>query len=658
MIRPQPDPGEDPLRDVVRPDGARERFDAARLAASIHRAALAVGQGELLLAEELASLVALVLQSEHAGASAPTRAVREAAERVLMETGHHDVARSYILQQAHGEDVAAAREPGPSRAHAASVADGAPRIASLGRERLERFDAGDLAQGLVLEVGMRSGDAREIAAAVGRRVAAHGAARLAAATLRQWVAVELLERGRADLLPRVQGLGMPAHEIEAIAFSRAPTGERSDARLGQELLRRYSLARVLDPAVAEAHLSGDLHVDGLSAPGHALAATIDLGEVRRAALPGALAALLHLVHGVEPALHGTLTLAHVERAFAPAFTNTAHAEETARALLLALADGAAGRRGRAPRRVLGVGVELPARHATSLFRRGAEPEAVRGRLLAFVTHLLDAAVDFAAHLHLPRVRVLVDEGEEERELLSISAGLQPALALGVAEVAHAARAPTVRVVGARVGLNVARLGLQAGRRRERELLRALPALVERGVAAATCVVRDLLQRDESGLGFLRRLHDVARDVGGDLSIELPGSHSYSVELVPVGVDAAVRAVTERDPAESEPAARLRDDVVAALAAALPTAGTSRFEAVEQPFSEAELRFGRLDFLAFPRGHDVLGLAHDGAAFRYACDPAPPRGPLAARAAASLASRSTSAAPAVRASRPSEGTVSA
>jgi hypothetical protein len=657
MIRPQPDPGGDPLRDVVRPDGARERFDAARLAASIHRAALAVGQGELLLAEELASLVALVLQSEHAGATAPTRAVRETAERVLMETGHHDVARSYILQQARGEEVATAREPARARASVPPPADGAPRIASLGRERLERFDAGDLAQGLVLEVGLRSGDAREIAAAVGRRVSAHGAARLAAATLRQWVAVELLERGRADLLPRVQGLGMPAHEIEAIAFART-AGERSDARLGQELLRRYSLARVLDPAVAEAHLSGDLHVDGLAAPGQALEATIDLGEVRRAALPGALAALLHLVHGVEPALHGTLTLAHVERAFAPAFTNTAHAEETARALLLALADGAAGRRGRAPRRVLGVGVELPARLATSLFRRGAEPEAVRGRLLAFVTHLLDAAVDFAAHLHLPRVRVLVDEGEEERELLAISAGLQPALALGVAEVAHAARAPTVRVVGARVGLNVARLGLQAGRRRERELLRALPALVERGVAAATCVVRDLLARDESGIGFLRRLHDVARDVGGDLSIELPGSHSYSVELVPVGVDAAVRAVTERDPAESEPAARLRDDVVAALAAALPTAGTARFETVEQPFSEAELRFGRLDFLAFPRGHDVLGLAHDGAAFRYACDPAPPRGPLAARAAASLAPRSTPAAPAVRASRPSEGTVSA
>ena len=72
-----------------------------------------------------------------------------------------------------------------ARANGAAQDDGAPRIASLGRERLERFDADDLAQALVLEVSLRSVDAREIAAAVERRVMAQGAPRLAAATLRQ-----------------------------------------------------------------------------------------------------------------------------------------------------------------------------------------------------------------------------------------------------------------------------------------------------------------------------------------------------------------------------------------------------------------------------------------------------------------------------------------
>jgi len=95
-------------------------------------------------------------------------------------------------------------------------------------------------------------------------------------------------------------------------------------------------------------------------------------------------------------------------------------------------------------------------------------------------------------------------------------------------------------------------------------------------------------------------------------------------LVPVGVDAAVRAVTERDPGESEDSTRLRDDVIGTLKAALPagTASPTRFELREESFPEAELRFGRQDWLAFPRGRDVLGLAHDGAAFRYSFDPAP------------------------------------
>jgi transcriptional regulator NrdR family protein len=642
MERPEPEPGERPLREIVRRDGARERFDAARLAASIHRAALAVGQGELLLAEELAALVALVLASDHDGAAPSTRSLRETVERMLMETGHHDVARSYILQQARDGEAAASRSP--AAAKGASI-----RVASLGRECLEPFDAARIVESLVLDVGLRSADARKIATAVERQVRELGASVVAGATVRQLIARALLDGGRAELLPRVQGLGIPSQEVEAVAFARS-AGERPEVRLGEELMRRYSLARLLDPATAEAHLSGELHVDGLSAPGRALQATIDFGEVRRASLPGALAALLHLVHGIEPALHGTLTLAHVERALAPAFGSVAQAEEAARALLLALCDGAAGRSSRPVRRILGVGVDLPDRIAASRFRRGAAPDTVRERLLAFVNHLLEQAANFAAHLHLPRLRLLIDHGEEERELLAVSAGLQPALALGVAEVAHAAPGPAVRVVGARVALNVARLGLSAGRRRETELLRALPALVERGVAASTNVLRDLLQRDEAGVGFLRRLRDVTRDIGGDLPLELSGSHAYAVVLVPVGVDAAVRAVTERDPAESEAAARLRDDVLAALTAAVPERGGARFELNDEPFSEAELRFGRRDFLAFPRGHDVLGLAHDGAAFRYASDPVPRSGPFATTVESSANS--------VRASRPSEGTVSA
>jgi len=619
-----------PVQSVLRPDGRRERFDPARLAASIHRAALSIGQGEELLAEELAALVSMVLEEELAGGVPTTRAVRETAERVLMETGHHDVARAYILRRA---DPAAGDRLPPLRAPAGEPA---VRVASLGRESLEPFDASQIAGGLMVDCGLPSAESSAIAAAVETRVRALDGAIVATATVRQLVACELLERGRADLLPRVQGLGVPVNEVEAIAF--AGGGMRAPERIGGELLRRFTLARLLDPAVAAAHLSGDLHVDGLCAPGEALAATIDFGEVRRAAWPGALAALLQLVHGLEPALHGPLVLQHVERALAPALEDADRAKEAARSVLLALSQGRASpSRHGVPRRMVSVGADLPAATAAAYFRRGGEPDAIRARARAFVSELLEQSVALATHIEPPRVRLLVDPGDEERQLIRFSAALPPALALGLAEVGHeTGTTPAVRVVGARVGLNVARLGLAAGRRKERELLRAARELVERGLSGGANVLRHLLQRDELGVGFLRRVRDLARELARALPLELPGSHAYHVILVPVGVDAAVRAVTERDPGESESAARLRGELVAALDDALPTAatGATRFELSEEAFPDAELRFGRLDWIAFPRGRDILGLAHDGAAFRYSFDPAPPAMAMAAAVAGS------------------------
>src|SRR5262245_46161729 len=112
----------------MRRDGRREPFDPNRLAESIRRAALAVGRGEELPAEELAARVALVLDEEVGAGVQATRAVGETVEGVLMGTGHHDVARPYILLQS--------RET-PLRAPAATKTKDGLRVASLGRECLE-----------------------------------------------------------------------------------------------------------------------------------------------------------------------------------------------------------------------------------------------------------------------------------------------------------------------------------------------------------------------------------------------------------------------------------------------------------------------------------------------------------------------------------------
>ena len=220
-----------PIREVVRHDGTREHFDPQRLAQSIHRAAVAVGQGELLLAEELAALVALVVEEEHGTVAPSTRALRETTERVLMETGHHDVARSYILlHAAPSADRAAAAGAGAGR-------DTTLQVASLGRECLDPFDAGKIATSLLVDRGVKRADAAAIAASVERKARALDRDVVPAAVVRQLIASELLDRGHVDRLAMEQGLGLPAADVESFAFQRGPAHERVEQRLGGKLLR-------------------------------------------------------------------------------------------------------------------------------------------------------------------------------------------------------------------------------------------------------------------------------------------------------------------------------------------------------------------------------------------------------------------------------------
>src|SRR5262249_61100553 len=108
----------------------------------------------------------------------------------------------------------------------------------------------------------------------------------------------------------------------------------------------------------------------------------------RAPLPGALAALLRVVHGLEPVLHGPLTLLHVERALATSAEDVEQARAAASTLCFALADASPAKQlGLDARRLLGVAVDPPKAAATALFRRGSTPQAGRDRMQGFVLQL-------------------------------------------------------------------------------------------------------------------------------------------------------------------------------------------------------------------------------------------------------------------------------
>ena len=92
---------------------------------------------------------------------------------------------------------------------------------------------------------------------------------------------------------------------------------------------------------------------------------------------------------------------------------------------------------------------------------------------------------------------------------------------------------SLRVVGARVGLNVARVALRCGRHRESEFLAGLRVLGRRAVDAGVRRLRFLLELDEAGVGPMRRVEDLVQELSREMAIDLPGRHGYHCSLIPV-----------------------------------------------------------------------------------------------------------------------------
>ena len=612
------------LRRVHKRNGRHEDYQPAKVAGSILRAAEAAGEADPLWAEELSAVATMVLERDHPTGEPHTADIREVVERVLMETGHLEVVRRFIVYGQRRRDGGAlvARDRGPVDERSLL------RVASAREERLDPFVRSRLAADLVLECGMDAEEADAVADRVERRLVALDLETVPASLLEDLVEVELAERGLADALAVRQRFGVSRGRLDTWVSQRTVGGvERA---IGEEILRRYNVGALLEPELARRHLEGELEIDGLGDPRRALACSVHCGALRRVKVERGVAALVKLARGLRESTGGTVFLAHVERGLAPLEGADRDLRAVARELLLGLAGGVGepGRLG-APQTVLALGTDLPPDQLSHLFHRGVDAGAVRERAAELVRCLIREAMALAPFVEVPRLRLLLRGGWRDGGADSPTSAPSPGLDLGneayraiqhgLVEFALSDQdVRPLRMVGARVGINVGRVALRCGRRQRGEFLAGLRVAVRAAVAAAARRLRLLQELDDAAVGPSFRVRDLIRELSREFAFDLPGRHGYHCAVIPIGLDAAVRALTERDPEESDEAARVRDEALAWMREDLPadSGSAARFELSEEPFVRAERRFGRLDFATFPRGRDILRLAHDGEAFRY------------------------------------------
>lgn len=295
-------------RRVQKRDGREVPFELRKIGDAIDRAfQTSMGSSNRSLADEIARAVALTLVRNNStprahsnnsgeGGVAPSiewiptvREIDELVERALVQTGRVDVAEAYAGRREHRAKLRSQieiRVASPARNE-----DSRYEIRASSGSKSEPWSKGRIVTALMMEAELPRSLAEEIAAAVEARVFASGLRRIHTSLLRELVDNELFSRGLESHLHQQSVIGIPKHDlrdglrhgfVRNVNHARTSLGdivawtESPEKVISTQILERFSLEEILPSAIADRHLSGDLHFNDLGSPHkeHALAISL------------------------------------------------------------------------------------------------------------------------------------------------------------------------------------------------------------------------------------------------------------------------------------------------------------------------------------------------------------------------------------------------
>jgi ribonucleoside-triphosphate reductase len=135
------------------------------------------------------------------------------------------------------------------------------------RFALEDFDANKIANSLSRETRMPAELAQKVAKEAEKRLLKSKTKYLTAPLVREVVNAILIEKGLEEYRHKLTRLGLPIYDVTALidAKSKSSGGSGSVHEMaGKAVLKEYVLLNVFPRDIADAHLSGSLHINGLS----------------------------------------------------------------------------------------------------------------------------------------------------------------------------------------------------------------------------------------------------------------------------------------------------------------------------------------------------------------------------------------------------------
>jgi len=141
-------------------------------------------------------------------------------------------------------------------------------------EHYSEWDRSRITKALIKEAGMDKKTAEDISKSVERKVLSSGIKKITVRLIRELVDNELFERGLEKKLVKQEMVGMPTYDLNQIIFSKsnensniiANNPEAVNLNIAENTLKQYALKQIFSADVAEAHLTGAMHLHDLGYP--------------------------------------------------------------------------------------------------------------------------------------------------------------------------------------------------------------------------------------------------------------------------------------------------------------------------------------------------------------------------------------------------------
>ena len=304
------------IKLVRKRDGRLAPFEQEKITNAIFKAAQAVGGEDRERAVFISNQVVRLLEERYgAGVIPGVEDIQDLVERALIKNGHAKTAKAYILYRDKRTQARRRLQVRKLSGAAGSDSTDIALMVSTGqRDQVLPWDKQRIARALETECGIDGDTAGKVAKSVEERVFASGLARITTGLIREMVDVELFELGLTARLEKQNLLGMPKFDLQQLIMSKskensniaANNPEAINLTIAESVLKQYALDQIFSADVAEAHMSGRIHLHDLGYPTRVYCSSHSLEYLKKYGLE-----LCNLDTSSAPAKHARTLTGHL-----------------------------------------------------------------------------------------------------------------------------------------------------------------------------------------------------------------------------------------------------------------------------------------------------------------------------------------------------------